>query len=324
MDSAFECAPIAERACGEGGQADTADWNSGASQSLDSYPVAVGDWSAPELVYSLHLPPWGAAELRLVDPRPMQVDHDLFVLKSPDGLCSADDAIARGHHSLQLEGEPGERVLVVVDGYGGDAGPFTLAMDCEDPADAGCVSYESSEQESAPIQDAAPLPPAAWEHSWSMPSTFTHWVPFLGSHGQAAEHEGVDAIHDDEDVETVPIHAASSGTVAYVREGCPQSDVFERNLQLRECGSGWGNHVIIDHGDGLFSRYAHLDPDGVRVQVGDEVLKGEVLGAMGNSGRSETRHLHFELGSSGSPFDSCAPTRSFDAVHDPSALGLAP
>ncbi len=319
-----ECAPALELACGDVVVADTADWNSGASQSLDSYPVAVGDWSAPELVYSLLLPESGQAEARLVDPRPLELDHDLFVLDSLEGSCSADDATARGHHSLELQGTPGSRLLVVVDGYAGDSGPFTLAIDCEESEPSVCDSYESTEQESAPIQAAAPLPPAASERSWALPSAFTSWVPFEGSHGQPAQHEGIDAIHDDPAVESVPVRAAADGTVVYVRTGCPQSAVFERNLDLRECGSGWGNHAVVDHGDGLFTRYAHLEPGEVRVRVGDELSQGDILASMGNSGRSETRHLHMELGSSETSFESCAPARSFDAVHAPAPLGIHP
>jgi murein DD-endopeptidase MepM/ murein hydrolase activator NlpD len=59
---------------------------------------------------------------------------------------------------------------------------------------------------------------------------------------------------------------------------------------------GYGNHVIIDHGDGMQTLYAHLDY--LSVGVGDEVGSGDVLGRMGNSGRvygATGIHLHFEI-----------------------------
>ena len=116
----------------------------------------------------------------------------------------------------------------------------------------------------------------------------------------------------------------AAGTVAYVRTGCPESSRFGHNDALRECGSGWGNHVIVDHGGGLFTRYAHLAADDVDVVVGDAVQAGQRLAGMGNSGRSEDRHMHLEVGSATEPFDPCAPARSFDVVHDPAPLGVAP
>ena len=105
--------------------------------------------------------------------------------------------------------------------------------------------------------------------------------------------------------------------MVYVRTGCEQSSTFAHNTIGRECGSGWGNHVVVDHGGGLVTRYAHLLPDSVVVQVGDAVSARAVLAAMGNTGRSDVRHLHLELGTIGTPLDPCQPSQSFDAVFDP-------
>lgn len=61
--------------------------------------------------------------------------------------------------------------------------------------------------------------------------------------------------------------------------------------------SGYGNRVVIDHGNGLVTLYAHLSV--VRVQVGQTVNKGDVIGDMGSTGRSTGTHLHFEIRSGG-------------------------
>ncbi len=56
---------------------------------------------------------------------------------------------------------------------------------------------------------------------------------------------------------------------------------------------GYGNYVIVDHGFGYKTRYAHLQH--VHVKVGDVLTRGEQLGTMGNSGRSKGPHLHYEV-----------------------------
>lgn len=62
--------------------------------------------------------------------------------------------------------------------------------------------------------------------------------------------------------------------------------------------SGYGNRVIVDHGNGMSTLYAHMSV--VRVQVGQSVRKGDILGDMGSTGRSTGVHLHFEVRRSGS------------------------
>jgi len=56
---------------------------------------------------------------------------------------------------------------------------------------------------------------------------------------------------------------------------------------------GYGNMVEIDHGNVLPSRYGHLSK--IDVEVGDTITRGNLLGAIGSTGRSTGPHLHFEL-----------------------------
>jgi murein DD-endopeptidase MepM/ murein hydrolase activator NlpD/urea transporter len=88
----------------------------------------------------------------------------------------------------------------------------------------------------------------------------------------------------------LPVVAAGSGTVALVEDGIPDNRVGEINPQ-----DNWGNAVVIAHGPALFSVYAHMQPKSLRVKVGDVVTPGMELGRCGNSGRSPTPHLHFQI-----------------------------
>ncbi len=64
-----------------------------------------------------------------------------------------------------------------------------------------------------------------------------------------------------------------------------------------------GTNVSIDHGDGLVSRYFHLERGSLRVSPGDRVSRGTRLGWMGRTGRSTGEHLHFQMERDGVPVD---------------------
>jgi hypothetical protein len=133
-DHAAMCAPVAPLTCGEFVAGDTSDYNDGATDVLDNYPLAVGNYSGPEIAYWFDPPTSGEVTLSLIAPMPTEVNHDLFVLDASMG-CSNAAAIARGFNEVTFEADPGHRYYLVVDGYAGDEGLFGARLQCSDPVD---------------------------------------------------------------------------------------------------------------------------------------------------------------------------------------------
>ncbi|AKH43369.1 murein DD-endopeptidase MepM/ murein hydrolase activator NlpD [Altererythrobacter atlanticus] len=93
--------------------------------------------------------------------------------------------------------------------------------------------------------------------------------PFTGA---AAMHSGLDFGGG----YGAPIHAAAQGKVSFVGRR-----------------SGYGKVVEISHGNGLMTRYAHMSR--WKAKVGQKVAPGDIIGAIGSTGRSTGPHLHFEV-----------------------------
>ncbi len=110
--------------------------------------------------------------------------------------------------------------------------------------------------------------------------------------GRSTRHQGVD-------------FATDSGNPIYVTgDGVVESVKFEF--------FGYGNQVVIDHGFGYKTRYAHLRNIGV--VEGMKVKRGECIGESGNSGKSTGPHLHYEVIYKGSPVN---PSNYYDLTITP-------
>lgn len=90
--------------------------------------------------------------------------------------------------------------------------------------------------------------------------------------GEAAMHAGLDF----RGPIGAPIHAAAKGVVSFVGQK-----------------TGYGNVVEVSHGNGMLTRYAHMSA--TKARVGQPVAAGDVIGAIGSTGRSTGPHLHFEV-----------------------------
>ena len=143
---------------------------------------------------------------------------------------------------------------------------FSCSQESENPA---CLAYESQEEEFSNVQIVGEKN-INLDFS-SFIATYQTRIEFSGRLGELAEHEGLDLFNIDKELSDVPIHTIAEGVVVYARIGCPSSTQFSDNKTLRECGAGWGNHLIIDHGNNIYSRYGHMRFDGVYKRAGDKV-----------------------------------------------------
>jgi len=84
--------------------------------------------------------------------------------------------------------------------------------------------------------------------------------------------------------------APADGTIIVAEDGIEDNTVGEVNTL-----KNWGNTLIIKHAEGLYSKLCHLQKGSVSVKAGDNVHFGQVIGKVGNSGRSPYPHLHFQL-----------------------------
>lgn len=101
---------------------------------------------------------------------------------------------------------------------------------------------------------------------------------------------GIPKLHEGVDLGAsrgTPVRAAAAGTVAH------------RGV-LHEVA---GNNLRIDHGNGVATRYLHLDSFAPDVRLGGTAAKGQVIGYVGATGRVTGPHLHFEVSVNGEAID---------------------
>jgi hypothetical protein len=90
-----------------------------------------------------------------------------------------------------------------------------------------------------------------------------------------------------------PVGGHHGGTDLGALPGTPVLATNDGRVVLAELLAVRGNMVIIDHGGGVFSGYAHMSS--LAVSVGDLVAGGQVVGAVGSTGLSTAAHLHWEM-----------------------------
>lgn len=92
-----------------------------------------------------------------------------------------------------------------------------------------------------------------------------------------------------------------NGTDIGADEGEPVFAVLDGRVITAEMDNSYGNYIILDHGDGVRTLYAHCSK--LTVSKGDTVKAGDRLGLVGQTGDADGAHLHFELIISGKRTD---------------------
>jgi murein DD-endopeptidase MepM/ murein hydrolase activator NlpD len=136
----------------------------------------------------------------------------------------------------------------------------------------GLESRLSLVRQSVDRRDAlAAATPSIWPaHGWLSSTMGYRTDPVNGNSGDF--HAGLDIAGD----RGQPVYATAAGRVTFAG------------------GHGnYGNLIVIDHGYGLETRYGHLQ--GFSVGKDDQVKRGDVIGRVGNTGRTTGTHLHYEV-----------------------------
>lgn len=137
--------------------------------------------------------------------------------------------------------------------------------------------------------------PTTSGYVWPVPGHYTltsTWNEDRGSYN----HGAIDI--SDGSILNAEIVAAESGTVVLSNDDCTHNYGKEDSCG---CGGGYGNYLMIDHGDGKATLYAHMTS--LTVSSGTYVQKGQVIGYVGSTGWSTGPHLHFETRLNGEKYN---------------------
>lgn len=116
----------------------------------------------------------------------------------------------------------------------------------------------------------------------------------------------------------VSVLATADGVVLRTRDGEPDVSVRSIGAQMvagRECG----NAVVIDHGNGWQTQYCHMALNSVAVTPGQRLKRGDPIGRIGLSGKTEFPHLHLSVRLNGKVVDPFAPDAEPGKCGQPSA-----
>lgn len=147
---------------------------------------------------------------------------------------------------------------------------------------------------------------------WYLPIQFPFWGEWKVTQGYNGEYthkedwgNALDFMIEDQESKTYndsgircesyycfgkPVTAPADGVVADSIDGIDDNEPGKVNTI-----QNWGNSIVIQHADGIYSQLSHLRKNSIKVKKGEFVKAGDVIAQCGNSGRSPYPHLHFQL-----------------------------
>lgn len=131
---------------------------------------------------------------------------------------------------------------------------------------------------------------------WPLDPQFHNITTYYGwdNNFGGRNHGGIDVIGYGVPIGSANIYTVQSGTVIKVSNTCPHD--YSKYYSCG-CGGGWGNYVVVDHGGGVSTLYAHCRK--IFVYEGQQVTRGDVIALVGCTGWSTGDHLHFEVRENG-------------------------
>lgn len=151
------------------------------------------------------------------------------------------------------------------------------------PDPAGQEEPDAPSTPDAPTQGDTPTPPQ--NGATQAPAGFRLQHPLKGAHVSSG-FGSVSAIRN---------NRPHGGTDLAKPQGSQiQAAAPGKVVQVAMDADGYGNYVTIDHGNGWFTRYAHMVKQSP-LEVGDTVAAGQAVGKVGSTGNSTGPHLHFEV-----------------------------
>ena len=180
----------------------------------------------------------------------------------------------------------------LLDQINADVAEVNRQLEAEDAAAASLqaeITRKQKQLEEERKQQNVTLPPTGSGYQWPLPAGNLTLTSAFGYRMHPIDlvphsHTGIDV-------------SAAGGTPIYAAKG--------GQVIMSEYGSGvnwsYGNFVVIDHGDGTTTLYAHMSSRAV--SEGQLVTQGQTIGYVGNTGNSKGNHLHFEVRVNGQRVD---------------------
>ncbi|HYP12971.1 MAG TPA: M23 family metallopeptidase, partial [Bryobacteraceae bacterium] len=269
-------------------------------------PTAVRAGGRFHLMYELHLTNWGASEVK-VERLELTIHGEVAKLEG--------ESLAGLFSSRSLHIGPKTRTAIILM-FSSSRAPNEVRHQLvfKRPEQSNSVTVDCGEV--IVSHDVVSLSPPVRGKNWVMnegPDVASHHrTSLLALNGKITNaqrfafdiYKAEDGIDQPEVRRTENRHYSSYGeevtavadaTVVSVRDDIPDATPHGLTSPVPiDLQTVTGNHVVLDLGLGRYAMYAHLQA-GLRVRVGDRVARGQVLGRIGNSGRTDAPHLHFHV-----------------------------
>ena len=152
-----------------------------------------------------------------------------------------------------------------------------------------------------------------YSHSWDIPTQrYAYDFIILDEHNQSFKGDVTNV--NNYYCYGKEILAPADGVVVEIKNNGQDSIILESGKFRSKAKHIAGNYIVIQHTKNEFTTLAHLKKDSMKVEVGDSISGGQVIALCGNTGNSTEPHLHFQLQTGQSFYNSAGLPIHFDAM----------